>query len=161
MSDGHDRPIDSTIGLELVKKQRTCEHREQIQGEWLPNVSVLMPCRNAMPWLPDAVASCLEQKGVRLELIAVDDGSTDGSYEFLKECEELCQQLRSLLNSEPVGVKIDNEEDSLGSGGLLPDGATENFASEAVEGGKLGWLPEHHTPPTAREVAARCLPNCR
>jgi len=160
MSDGRDRPIDSTIGVELVKKQRTCEHREQIQCEWVPDVSVLMPCRNAMPWLPDAVVSCLEQKSVRLELIAVDDGSADGSYEFLKECEELCQQLRSLSNSEPVGVKIEDEKDRLGSG-LLPDGAAEKLASEVDEGGKLGWLADHHIPPTAREVAARCLPNCR
>jgi glycosyltransferase involved in cell wall biosynthesis len=48
-------------------------------------VSVLLPVFNAMPWLPLAVLSCLRQRGVRVELIAVDDGCTDGSREFLLE----------------------------------------------------------------------------
>ena len=55
-----------------------------------PLVSVLMPCRNAMPWLPDCVASVLAQRGLAkrggLELIAVDDSSTDGSREWLEAC---------------------------------------------------------------------------
>eukprot|EP00965_Chrysotila_dentata_P115882 3830538-Pleurochrysis_carterae.AAC.1 len=49
----------------------------------LPFVSVLLPVYNAMPWLPLAVRSCLMQQGVRTQLIAVDDGCTDGSGEFL------------------------------------------------------------------------------
>jgi glycosyltransferase involved in cell wall biosynthesis len=48
-------------------------------------VSVLLPVFNAMPWLPLAVLSCLRQCGVSIELIAVDDGCTDGSREFLLE----------------------------------------------------------------------------
>lgn len=38
-----------------------------------------------MPWLPSCVASILAQEGVLLELIVVDDSSTDGSREFLLE----------------------------------------------------------------------------
>ena len=53
-----------------------------------PCISVLMPCRNAMPWLPDCVASILAQEGLEsdggLELIVVDDSSTDGSREWLR-----------------------------------------------------------------------------
>ena len=53
-----------------------------------PCISVLMPCRNAMPWLPDCVASVLAQEGLEsdggLELIVVDDSSTDGSREWLR-----------------------------------------------------------------------------
>ena len=30
---------------------------------FVPEISVLMPCRNAMPWLPDCVASVLAQVG--------------------------------------------------------------------------------------------------
>lgn len=51
----------------------------------LPEVSVLMPCRNAMPWLALAVASVMLQRSVRLELVAVDDSSKDGSGAFLEE----------------------------------------------------------------------------
>ncbi|OHO81440.1 hypothetical protein HMPREF2736_06590 [Corynebacterium sp. HMSC036E10] len=48
-----------------------------------PEVSVIMPIYNAMPYLKDAVESVLRQNEVRVELICIDDGSTDGSVEFL------------------------------------------------------------------------------
>ena len=48
-----------------------------------PRVSVLMPCRNARPWLSAAVRSVLAQRDVALELVVGDDGSTDGSREWL------------------------------------------------------------------------------
>ena len=48
-----------------------------------PDISVIMPIYNAMPYLKDAVESVLRQEGVRLELICVDDGSTDGGAELL------------------------------------------------------------------------------
>ena len=57
-----------------------------VEVETAPAVSVIMPCRNAMPWLPDCVASVLAQRGLAkrggLELIAVDDSSTDGWMYF-------------------------------------------------------------------------------
>lgn len=48
----------------------------------MPVVAVLMPCRNAAPWVAAAVRSCLEQD-VDCEIIAVDDGSTDATREIL------------------------------------------------------------------------------
>lgn len=42
-------------------------------------VSVVIPCRNAEPWIGEALASVLSQVGVELEVIVVDDGSEDGS----------------------------------------------------------------------------------
>jgi hypothetical protein len=43
----------------------------------LPAISVLLPYRNSAATLDEAVASILAQRGVDLELIAIDDGSTD------------------------------------------------------------------------------------
>ena len=160
MSDGHDRPADSTTGVECVKKRRTSEVLEQDKDIWVPDVSVLMPCRNAMPWLPDAVASCLQQQGLRLELIAVDDGSSDGSFEFLTECEELCKQLRFLADSQCGGSESEEDEERP-SEPELPGGGDAGDTPESKGGGKLGWIAEHHTPLTAREVASKCLPDCR
>lgn len=48
-----------------------------------PEVSVLMPCRDAAGTLPAALASVRRQRGVRLELIAVDDGSGDATAQLL------------------------------------------------------------------------------
>lgn len=48
-----------------------------------PAVSVLLPVYNAACTLPDAVRSILGQTLLNLELIAVDDGSTDGTGDIL------------------------------------------------------------------------------
>jgi len=44
-----------------------------------PLISIIMPCFNAERFLPDAVRSVMEQRWPSLELIIIDDGSTDGS----------------------------------------------------------------------------------
>ena len=50
----------------------------------LPLVSVLLPVYNAGPYLADALESILRQDYERLEVIAIDDGSTDNSLEILE-----------------------------------------------------------------------------
>lgn len=42
-------------------------------------ISVIIPCHNAEPYLREAIDSALGQEGVELEVIVVDDGSTDDS----------------------------------------------------------------------------------
>jgi glycosyltransferase involved in cell wall biosynthesis len=42
-------------------------------------VSVIIPCRNGEAWLAEAVESCLTQTWPDVEIIVVDNGSTDGS----------------------------------------------------------------------------------
>jgi len=48
-----------------------------------PAVSVLMPVHNGAPWVRDAVESILTQTLEDLELIVIDDGSTDATPEIL------------------------------------------------------------------------------
>ena len=49
-----------------------------------PDVSVVMGVRDDAPYLTETVESVLSQEGPRLELVVVDDGSTDGSREILR-----------------------------------------------------------------------------
>lgn len=52
------------------------------QDQW---VSVVMPVRNALPYLDASIGSILSQSHRDLELVIGDDGSTDGSTERLAE----------------------------------------------------------------------------
>ena len=51
-------------------------------------VSVIIPCYNAAEWLGEAIDSCLAQTHQPLEVIVVDDGSTDASLEVARRYAE-------------------------------------------------------------------------
>ncbi len=63
--------------------EKTAKFRLKHGGS-VPLVSVVMPVYNAEKYIEQALDSLLEQSVKYLEIIAVDDGSTDGSLEILK-----------------------------------------------------------------------------
>jgi hypothetical protein len=52
-------------------------------GRAQPTMAVVIPCHNAERWIGEAIASVLDQGCPSLELIVVDDGSTDSSREAI------------------------------------------------------------------------------
>lgn len=64
-------------------------------------VSVIMPMRNARPWVRTSLESVLSQSGVELEVIVVDDGSTDGST---REVNELADPRVRLIAGPQRGI---------------------------------------------------------
>ncbi len=51
----------------------------------LPEVVVLLATYNGRRWLPEQLASILDQQGVRVRVVALDDESTDGTRDWLLE----------------------------------------------------------------------------
>ena len=68
-----------------------------------PLVSVIMPCFNARPFVEQAVRSACGQDYPNVELIVVDDGSTDGSREFLAELSAQYKGRMSVLHQQNQG----------------------------------------------------------
>jgi glycosyltransferase involved in cell wall biosynthesis len=74
-----------------------------------PLVSVVMPVFNAAPYLREAIDSVLTQDYPALEMIVVDDGSTDGSTEILRSYGDrirvLAQERRGPAAARNIGVR--------------------------------------------------------
>lgn len=110
----------------------------------VPWISIVTPCRDGMPFLPFAVADMARNTGVHLEMLVCDDGSKDGSKEWLAAlsaelgggCEE------GFVTPDPIRV--------LGNDRLQgPDSESRSHVKD------IPWdsdVPEDH-PPTVAEVA--------
>ena len=88
-----------------------------------PLVSVVMPIHNAAAFLVEAVASVQAQSLANWELLAVDDGSTDGSGEMLAGLVATDPRIRTLSTGDNLGA-----------------GAARNCAMNAARGRFLAFL---------------------
>jgi glycosyltransferase involved in cell wall biosynthesis len=84
-----------------------------------PRVSVLMPVRDAAPFLERAVRSILDQSLSDLELIAVDDGSTDASGAILSRLAAGDRRLRVVHQKRARGPAALNHAWSLAQAPFL------------------------------------------
>ncbi|WP_338733769.1 glycosyltransferase family 2 protein [Mangrovimonas cancribranchiae] len=66
-------------------------------------ISILTPFKNTTKYLPECIESILKQTYTNWELIIVDDGSTDNSYEVVKAYAELDNRIK-LFKSDGVGI---------------------------------------------------------
>jgi len=67
-------------------------------------VSVYMPTHNRVEWMTRAVASVLGQSHRELELIVIDDGSSDATWERLQRLAATDARLRIARNETPQGA---------------------------------------------------------
>ena len=64
-------------------------------------VSLIMPCKNGALTLSKSIESVLEQDFENLELLIIDDGSTDGSREIIEEHAKNDNRIKLLTNKGP------------------------------------------------------------
>ncbi|MFT7682557.1 MAG: glycosyltransferase involved in cell wall biosynthesis [Moritella dasanensis] len=69
-----------------------------------PIVSVIIPSKNCLTTLPCAIESVWQQSMNKIEIVIVDDGSTDKSWEWI--C-KLCQKHNNI-----IALKLDSEGSS-------------------------------------------------
>ena len=69
-----------------------------------PLCSVILPVYNSAAYIDSAIASVLEQTEVSLELIVIDDASTDTSSQKLDLWEQRDSRIRKVHNARNVGV---------------------------------------------------------
>lgn len=68
-----------------------------------PHVSVIIPIYNTKPYLESCIQSASEQTLQNIEIICVNDGSTDGSEEIVKEYAKKDQRIK-LISRENGGL---------------------------------------------------------
>jgi len=69
-----------------------------------PLVSVILPCFNAEKYIDEAVNSILEQSYKNIELILVDDGSSDNTYQKLIEYSKTDERINVFKNDKNKGL---------------------------------------------------------
>lgn len=67
-------------------------------------VSVIIPCFNKGKYVKEAVESVINQTYQNIEIVCIDDCSTDNSYEILKELANKYENIILLRNEENKGV---------------------------------------------------------
>ncbi|MDX8534704.1 glycosyltransferase family A protein [Mesorhizobium sp. VK25A] len=93
-----------------------------------PLISVLLPVHNAGPYVAAAMQSILRQDYDRLEVIAIDDGSTDRSLEILERCRRDDSRV-SIISRENRGLVASlNEGLAIARGELVARMDADDFA---------------------------------
>ncbi len=79
-------------------------------------LSVILPVYNVAEWLEECLNSIFQQTRPADEIIAVDDGSTDNSYEVLARYAEMHPQLK-IIRQENGGLSVARNSGILASSG--------------------------------------------
>lgn len=67
-------------------------------------VSIVLPCHDAESFLPEALDSVLAQTHREIEVVAIDDGSEDGTGEILRSAAARDDRVRALSNEGNRGL---------------------------------------------------------
>jgi hypothetical protein len=99
------RPVSATGHMRMRRTGSGVSGRQLASSSVdAPRVSVVIPVFNAEPYLAEAVESVLGQTMTDLELVAVDDGSQDGSRATLERFARADHRVRVVINERNLGI---------------------------------------------------------
>jgi glycosyltransferase involved in cell wall biosynthesis len=113
-----------------------------------PPVSVILPCFNQANFLGEAIESALTQQGPSVEIVVVDDGSTDATREVarsFREVQYIHQRNRGTAAARNLGLRSSRGEFIVfldADDRLLPD-AVEIGLRELDEHPECGFVHGH------------------
>lgn len=115
------------------------------RGQGGPLVSVVIPCYNQADYLSEAIESALQQTYPRVEVIVVDDGSTDASAAIAKRFREIKyirQENKGVAEACNTGLRLSSGEFIMFLGGddRLARQATETHLACFAEHPDAGFV---------------------
>lgn len=105
-----------------------------------PKISVVLPVYNGKKYLVEAIDSILGQTYSDFELIIIDDGSTDGSQQILKDFETKDSRIRLITRENRGLVASLNEAIDLADGEWIARMDADDISLPHRFEKQLGWL---------------------
>jgi cellulose synthase/poly-beta-1,6-N-acetylglucosamine synthase-like glycosyltransferase len=96
------------------KRQVIDDYAYMLRSKLVPGVSILVPCHNEEAIIVENVHSLLTSKYSKIEVLVVNDGSTDGSLSRLINAFDLVKVqrvIRDTLDTQPVGAVYKSSSD--------------------------------------------------
>ena len=90
---------------------------QNLHNERDPKISVIIPIYNVMQWLPDCIESVQNNTYTNLEIICVNDGSTDGAEAYLGRISQQDSRI-VVINKENGGITSARNAGMDSGGGL-------------------------------------------
>jgi glycosyltransferase involved in cell wall biosynthesis len=69
-----------------------------------PLVTICIPVYNGIKYIDNCLTSVINQTYNNIEILIIDDGSTDGSVEYVKELQKTEQRIRLIINEKNLGL---------------------------------------------------------
>jgi len=120
----------------LVDKCPAAHYRKQSPREWysVPKVSIYIPAYNAEKYIKEAVDSALNQTFTDLEVVVVDDGSTDSTAKILEDIYSLNKRVTWITQNNQGISAASNKAIALCRGHLIGQlDADDRLKPNAVE----------------------------
>ncbi len=82
---GEQYTLNSSLKSDLTAKADKCPEIKELPDNFKPKISIILPVYNVGKYLRQSLDSLVNQTLKEIEIICVDDGSGDDSYEILEE----------------------------------------------------------------------------